>query len=82
MQMLQNFGIFNLFLINDEVKKKLKTIIIDALTDEQLEVRISASLTLTGYIHSKVFEADQDLIVIYLFIFNKVSFFLIKLIFF
>jgi hypothetical protein len=62
--MLQNFGIFNLFLINNEIKKKLKTIIIDALTDEQLEVRISASLTFTGYIHSKVFEVDSDLIVI------------------
>ena len=63
-QMLQSFGIFNLFLVNDKIKSIIKEIIINSLTDEQLEVRLSACLTLTGFIHSNFFSVDDELIVI------------------
>ena len=63
-QMLQSFGIFNLFLVNDKMKSIIKEMIISALVDEQLEVRIQASLTLTGHIHSNFFNVDAELIVI------------------
>ena len=63
-QMLQSFGIFNLFLVNDKMKSIIKEMIISSLVDEQLEVRLSASLTLTGYIHSNFFSVDDELLVI------------------
>ena len=62
--MLQSFGIFNLFLVNDKMKSIIKEMIISSLVDEQLEVRLSASLTLTGYIHSNFFSVDDELLVI------------------
>ena len=64
--MLQSFGIFNLFLVNDNIKSLIKEIVISSLIDEQLEVRLSACLTLTGFIHSNFFSVDEDLIVILL----------------
>jgi hypothetical protein len=63
LQMLQNFGIFNLFLVNEEMKAAVKQIVLDSLVDEQLEVRVAASLALTGFIHSNFINADQPLIV-------------------
>jgi proteasome activator subunit 4 len=61
-QMVQNFGVFNIFLIKDEIKTRIKEIILNSLTDEQLEVRQSACLTLTGFIHSGFIHVDQELI--------------------
>jgi hypothetical protein len=61
--MLNNFGIFNQFLVSSEKKSIIKEIIINALIDEQLEVRIAAMLALTGFIHSNFIAVDQDLIV-------------------
>jgi proteasome activator subunit 4 len=61
-QMLQSFGIFNLFLVNERMKNIIREIIISTLMDEQLEVRLSASLTLTGFIHSNFFNVDENLI--------------------
>ena len=60
-QMLQNFSIFNLFIVSEETRNEIKQIAIDALCDEQLEVRISASITLTGIIHSNFIQVDNDL---------------------
>lgn len=62
LQMLQNFGIFNSFLVDHESKLRIKNLILDALRDEQLEVRISASLALTGLIHSELIQVDDELI--------------------
>ena len=69
-QMCQNFGIFNLFQVDDLIKSRIKTILLDSLCDEQLEVRLSASLTLTGFIHSNFIEADDNLIVHWLIFFG------------
>ena len=62
-QMLQNFGIFNLFVLNDELRATIRQLIVDSLVDEQLEVRLLVSLTLTGFIHSNLIQVDQQLIV-------------------
>jgi hypothetical protein len=62
-QMLQNFGIFNSFLANDHMKSIIKEIILNSLVDEQLEVRLAACLTLTGFLHSGFLVVDQQLIV-------------------
>jgi hypothetical protein len=65
-QMLQNFGIFHIFLASNQIKKDIKEIVIQFLTDEQLEVRIFASLTLTGFIHSSFINVDDSIVVKYL----------------
>jgi hypothetical protein len=62
-QMCQNFGIFNLFQVDEEIKNRIKKIIIDSLCDEQLEVRVSSCITLTGFIHSNFISADSQLLV-------------------
>ncbi|CAF0770306.1 unnamed protein product [Brachionus calyciflorus] len=61
-QMIQNFGIFNLFLVDENSKLLIKHLILEALIDEQLEVRVSASLALTGLIHSNFIQVDDDLV--------------------
>ncbi len=61
-QMIQNYGIFNLFLLSSDLKEKIKELIVEALCEEQLEVRLLASLTLTGFIHSSLIRVDQDLV--------------------
>lgn len=61
-QMLQNFGIFNLFLVENEVKLLIKNLILDSMIDEQLEVRICASLALTALIHSNFIQVDDQLV--------------------
>jgi hypothetical protein len=84
-QMLNNFGIFNLFFISNEKKSLIKQILLNSLIDEQLEVRIAAMLALTGFIHSNCIQVDQELIVSKIFfqnssktIFYKNSFFLLN----
>jgi len=61
--MLQNFSIFNLFVVTDEVKNEIKQVVVNSLCDEQLEVRLSASIALTGFIHSNFIQVNEDLIV-------------------
>lgn len=61
-QMSQIYGIFNLFQVDDLVRERIKKITIDSLCDEQLEVRLSACITLTGFIHSGFIEADKQLL--------------------
>ena len=63
-QMLQNFSIFNLFVVSDQLRNEIKQIVVDSLCDEQLEVRILASITLSGLIHSHFIQVDSELIVI------------------
>lgn len=70
--MLQNFSIFNLFIVNDEIKNEIKQAVVNSLCDEQLEVRISASITLTGLIHSNFIQVDQDLLVSVFFFTNVI----------
>jgi hypothetical protein len=62
-QMLQNFGIFNLFLVSDKMKSTIKEILISSLTDEQLEIRLAACLTLTGFFHSGLLLVNEEMIV-------------------
>lgn len=62
-QMLQNYGIFNTFLVNPSQKETIKEVIINGLVDEQLEVRLASSLALTGLIHSYFITVDDTLIV-------------------
>ena len=62
LQMLNNYGIFNQFLVSNEKKSFIKAMIINSLVDEQLEVRTAAMLALTGFIHSNFIDVDQDLI--------------------
>lgn len=61
-QMLQNFGIFNLFLVETNLKSFIKNLILDSLVDEQLEVRVCASLALTALIHSNFIQVDDQLV--------------------
>lgn len=62
--MIQNIGSYNLFLINDFLRNEIMQMLVDCLCDEQLEVRLCASHTLTGFLHSNLVKVDQDLIVI------------------
>jgi hypothetical protein len=62
--MIQYFGMFNLFYVSEETRKRMTKIIVDSLIDDQLEVRLSASLTLTGFIHSCFLIVDMEFIVI------------------
>lgn len=66
LQILQNFGIFNIFLVKENIRELVKKIVVNSLIDEQLEVRIAASLALTGFIHSHFITVDNDLIVSYI----------------
>jgi hypothetical protein len=63
MQILQNFGVFNLYLISDKIKADIQDIIQTHIADEQLEIRLACSAILTGFIHSYLIEVNQDLIV-------------------
>jgi hypothetical protein len=73
LQILKNFSIFNTFQLDEETRFTFKEAVYDLLTDEQLEVRLTACLTLTGLIHSKFIEVDLGFLVkkqfIYLFVF-------------
>lgn len=60
---MQSFGIFNMFLVKEDVRAIVKKIVVNSLVDEQLEVRIAASLALTGFIHSHFIIVDKELIV-------------------
>lgn len=63
--MLQNFGIFNLFLVNDKMKSSIKEILVSSLTDDQLEIRLAACLTLSGFFHSGLLSVNEELIVLF-----------------
>ena len=63
MQIVPNFAIFNMFLITQDAKQQLKQLAVDTLCDEQLEVRLSASVSLTSLIHADFIPVDDDLIV-------------------
>jgi hypothetical protein len=63
LQILKNFSIFNIFHLDDDTKLTFKQIVFDFLTDEQLEVRLSACLTLTGLIHSNFVQIDEEFLV-------------------
>lgn len=63
LQIINNFGIFNQFMLPKEKKTAIKNIVLGSIVDEQLEVRIQATLALTGFIHSNFISVDQDLIV-------------------
>jgi proteasome activator subunit 4 len=60
---IQSFGIFNLFHLSADIKEQVKDIITKYLIDEQLEVRLACALTLTGFIHSSLIQVDEKLIV-------------------
>ena len=60
--MIQNYGLFNLFLLNDDLKREIKQLVVDSLCEDQLEVRLLAGLALTGFIHSNLIRVDDDLI--------------------
>lgn len=45
------------------MKSIIKEIILNSIVDEQLEVRLAACLTLTGFLHSGFLIVDQQLIV-------------------
>ena len=62
-QMLKNLAIFNIFLLNQETKDEIKSIVLDLLCDEQLEVRLSAFVSLTSLIHSDLIQVDDVLLV-------------------
>ncbi len=61
-QMCQSFGIFNLFQVSTTIRSRIQKMIIDALCDDQLEVRLSASIALTGFIHSNFIQANDELL--------------------
>ncbi len=63
LQMLRNFSVLNIFILNDEQKAMFKSIIIGSLIDENLDVRLAACLTLTAFVHSALVLVDIDLIV-------------------
>ena len=66
---IQSFGIFNLFHLSAAIKEQIKDIITKYLIDEQLEVRLACALTLTGFIHSSLIQVDEKLIVNNLLVF-------------
>ncbi len=68
-QILQNFGVFNLFMINDQIKKEIQEMVHTHIANEQLEIRLACSNILSGFIHSNLIQVDDDLIVS-LFIFQ------------
>ena len=63
LQILKNFAIFNTFQLDDEIKQSFKRSVVDLLTDDQLDVRLSACLTLTGFFHTGFVRVEQSLIV-------------------
>jgi proteasome activator subunit 4 len=62
-QMCQSFGIFNLFRVSATIRSRIQKIITDSLCDEQLEVRLSATIALTGFIHSNFIQVNDELLV-------------------
>jgi hypothetical protein len=60
-QMIQNYGLFNLFLLSNDLKNDIKQLVVDSLCEDQLEVRLLAGLALTGFIHSNLIQVDDDL---------------------
>ena len=73
--MIQTIGTFNIFLINDTIRNETLDLLIVCLCDDQLEVRLSASNTLSGFIHSNLIRIDTGLIVIFsflIFVLNRV----------
>ena len=44
-------------------RNEIKQIVVDLMCDEQLEVRLLSSITLSGLIHSGFIQVDQELIV-------------------
>lgn len=62
-QIVQNYSIFNLFLLDPEAKAHMKNIIIESICDSELKVRQSACVALTGMIHSNFVNASDELIV-------------------
>lgn len=61
--LIQSFSIFNLFHLSANNKEEIKSLITKYLIDEQLEVRLSCALTLSGFIHSSLIQVDEILIV-------------------
>ena len=49
-------------MLNDDLKREIKQLVVDSLCEDQLEVRLLAGLALTGFIHSNLIRVDDDLI--------------------
>lgn len=62
-QIIKNFCIFNIFLLDEETKELMRELAISLVVDENLEVRSSACLCLSGFFHSSFIDVDSDLIV-------------------
>lgn len=61
-QIIKTFCIFNIFLLDDETKELMRELAISLALDENLEVRQSACLCLTGFVHSNFIQVDEYLI--------------------
>lgn len=62
-QIIKNFCIFNIFLLDEETKELMRELAISLVVDENSEVRSSACLCLSGFFHSSFIDVDSDLIV-------------------
>lgn len=60
-QIIKNFCIFNIFLLDEETKELMRELAISLVVDENLEVR--SSTCLSGFFHSSFIDVDSDLIV-------------------
>lgn len=63
-QIIKNFCIFNIFLLDEDTKELMRELAISLVVDEHLEVRTAACLCLTGFFHSDFIQVKPDLIVI------------------
>jgi len=73
LQIIQNFGIYNMFLLSIGNKKEIKKITIDLIYDEDIRVRNAACVSLTSLIHSNFVEVELKLIVRINTISHKIS---------
>ncbi|CAF0997060.1 unnamed protein product [Brachionus calyciflorus] len=62
LQMMRNFPLYNIFIFNETDKIELKEILLNLICDENLNVRLSACVTLTYLLHSNFFSIDNNLI--------------------
>ena len=61
--MLQNYGIFNTYVVDPEQKEIIKDIALDGLIDENVNVRNASCSALAGLLHSYFINVDEELIV-------------------
>lgn len=62
-QVIKNFCIFNIFLLDEETKELMRELVVSLLLDETLDVRQTASSCLTAFVHSNFVDVDEFLIV-------------------